>query len=242
MAIADRKARARNEREKLILEHADDLLRFNGYLGLNLDELAVRIEYSKATIYNHFSSKEDLVLAVATRHLQTRAELFGRVLTLQGRTRERMLAIGLADQIMAQLFPHGFPLLQLVRTKSIWERATEGRQEAYYEMSGGCIQTALEIVRQAKAEGDLGEGSPPIENIISGLVSLAKGAHLLAEGERMFPEESGIEPLDLLNDNYQIFLDGAGWAPLRSDWDYRASEQRIKKELFATEIALIQQR
>jgi hypothetical protein len=153
-----------------------------------------------------------------------------------------MLAIGLADQIMAQLFPHGFPLLQLVRTQSIWERAAEGRQEAYYEMSGGCIQTALEIVRQAKAEGDLGEGSPPIENIISGLVSLAKGAHLLAEGERMFPADSGIEPLDLLNDNYQIFLDGAGWAPLRCDWDYRASEERVKKELFATEIALIQQR
>ena len=115
MAIADRKERARKEREKLILDHADDLLRFNGYLGLNLDELAKRIEYSKATIYNHYSSKEDLVLGVATMHLKTRTELFGRALTFDGRTRERILAIGLADQIMAQLCPHGFPLLQLVR-------------------------------------------------------------------------------------------------------------------------------
>ena len=101
MAIADRKERARREREKLIVEHADDLLRFHGYLGLNLDELAERIEYSKATIYNHYCSKEDLVLAVATMHLDTRTELFQRALTFSGRTRERIFAIGLADQILA---------------------------------------------------------------------------------------------------------------------------------------------
>jgi len=225
----------------LILDHADDLLRFHGYLGLNLDELAKRIEYSKATIYNHYSSKEDIVLAVTTMHLRTRTELFARALTFDGRTRERILAIGLADQIMAQLCPHGFPLLQLVRTQSIWERAAAERQDEYCKMSGGCIQTAIEIIRQAKAEGDLAEGSAALENIITGLVSLAKGAHLLAEGERMFPDDSGIKPLDLLNENFQIFLDGAGWAPLRSEWDYRASEERIKRELFAPEIALIQQ-
>ena len=242
MAIADRKERARREREKLIVEHADDLLRFHGYLGLNLDELAERIEYSKATIYNHYCSKEDLVLAVATMHLDTRTELFKRALTFSGRTRERMFAIGIADQILAQIFPHGFPILQLIRTQSIWEKAAPERHEAYYEKSGGCMQTAQEIIRQAKAEGDLGEDSPPLENIITGLVSLAKGAHLLAEGERMFPEETRIEPLDLLNDNYQIFLDGAGWAPLSSEWDYDATEKRVKQELFASEIALIEQK
>lgn len=228
------------EREHLILEHADDLLRFNGYLGLNLDELAERIEYSKATIYNHFKSKEDLVLGVATMHLETRSDLFGRALTFDGRTRERMFAIGIADQILAKLYPHGFPILQLVRTQSIWEKAASERQSAYYEKSGGCMKVAIEIIRQAKASGDLGEGSPPVENIITGLVSLAKGAHLLADGERLFPEETGIEPLDLLNANYQLFLDGAGWAPLSGDWDYGATEARIREELFAGELKLVE--
>jgi AcrR family transcriptional regulator len=239
MAIADRKERALKEREKLILEHADDLLRFHGYLGLNLDELAGRIEYSKATIYNHFKSKEDLVLGVATMHLKTRTDLFGRALTFEGRTRERMFAIGIADQILAKLYPHGFPILQLVTTQSIWEKAAPERQEAYYVKSGGCMQVATEIIRQAKAQGDLGEGSPPLENIVTGLVSLAKGAHLLADGDKMFPAESGIEPLDLLNANYHLFLDGAGWAPMSGDWDYAATERRICEELYAEELKLI---
>ena len=64
MAISDRRLRERQERERLIIEHADDLLRQHGFLGLNLDELAERVEYSKATLYNHFDSKEDLVAAV----------------------------------------------------------------------------------------------------------------------------------------------------------------------------------
>ena len=64
MAIADRRARERAERERLIIEHADDLLGRHGYHGLNLDELAERIEYSKATIYNHYESKDDLVINV----------------------------------------------------------------------------------------------------------------------------------------------------------------------------------
>ncbi|MEM9015773.1 MAG: helix-turn-helix domain-containing protein, partial [Verrucomicrobiota bacterium] len=64
MAIADRKRREFEAREKMVVEHADELLLDRGYLGLNLDELADRVEYSKATLYHHFSSKEDLVLAV----------------------------------------------------------------------------------------------------------------------------------------------------------------------------------
>ena len=121
MAIADRKERALRERENLILAHSDAMLAESGYLGLNLDEVARRIEYSKATIYNHFKSKEDLVLAVAVSHLLTRTELFARALTFEGTTRERMFVIGAADVILAKVHPHWFPIMQLVRTQSIWE-------------------------------------------------------------------------------------------------------------------------
>tara|TARA_R110000850_G_scaffold97425_2_gene203210 strand:+ start:3320 stop:4048 length:729 start_codon:yes stop_codon:yes gene_type:complete len=240
MAIADRKKRALREREQLILEHADDLLRLNGYLGLNLDELANRIEYSKATIYNHFKSKEDLVLGVATMHLETRADLFNRALTFDGNTRERIFAIGIADQILGKLFPHGFPILQLVRTQSIWEKAAQERQESYFRRSGSCMQAPAEIIRQARVEGDLSEGSPSDQHILTGLVSLAKGAHLLDDGDKVFPDELGFRPLELLNDNYQVFLDGAEWSPHRKDWDYAASKNRIVKELFREETELVE--
>ena len=50
MSIISRKQREFQAREELILDHARDLLRAKGYMGLNLDELAEQIEYSKGTI------------------------------------------------------------------------------------------------------------------------------------------------------------------------------------------------
>lgn len=239
MAIADRKERAFKVRERLIIENADDLLRLHGYLGLNLDELARRIEYSKATIYNHFLSKEDLVLAVAIMHLEVRSNLFRRALTFDGRTRERMFAIGIADQILAKLYPHGFPTLQLIRTQSIWEKAAPERHSIYLEKSGSCMQVATEIIRQARTEGDLNDDSPTDEHIISGLVSMAKGAHLLEDGDVLFPDKNTLRTVELLNDNFQVFLDGASWKPFRKDWDFARSEERIWDELFPEESKIV---
>jgi AcrR family transcriptional regulator len=79
-----RKDRERPGREELIIDHAQRLLARDGFQDLNLDEVARAVEYSKGTLYLHFESKEDLVLAVATRALRQRADLFERAATFQG--------------------------------------------------------------------------------------------------------------------------------------------------------------
>ncbi|MEM7013954.1 MAG: TetR/AcrR family transcriptional regulator [Verrucomicrobiota bacterium] len=238
MSIADRKRRAWEERDRLILETADSLLADHGYLGLNLDELARQIEYSKATIYNHYESKEDLMLAVATTHLETRAEFFGRALTFEGRSRERLFVIGFADMLLAQLYPHWFSILQLVSSPSIWDKATEERHMQHEQSSERCMKAALEIIRQARVAGDLPEDSPSDQHILAGLVGMAKGSHLLAYGPGGFPPELNLKPLDLLFDNYQIYLDGTGWKPLGNEWDYDQTLVRIREELFTKESAI----
>lgn len=235
MAIADRKRRAFEAREKLVIEHADVLLREHGYLGLNLDELADRVEYSKATLYHHFVSKEDLVLAVVDRHFAIRHEYFERARSFVGLTRERIYAFGIADRLLSRQFPHGFPLVQLIRQPSIWAKCSESRKEAYGKTGIRCFELALEVATEALHTGDLPETTRP-DQIVWGLVSLSKGAHLITE-EGFFREfevpES--EPLAFLFDNYHHFLDGAGWTPLRADHDYEATRERIEKEIFAAE-------
>src|SRR5258706_7248989 len=92
---AARKERERAAREELMIDHATRLLLKDGYQNLNLDVLAQAVEYSKGTIYLHFSTKEDLGLAVATRILKEQADLFERAPQFQGRTPQRVRAIGL---------------------------------------------------------------------------------------------------------------------------------------------------
>lgn len=234
VAISDRKAREWRSREELILERADEMLRAAGYLGLNLDQLAERIEYSKATIYNHFPSKEDLIVSVCTKHLALRASLFERALTFEGKTRERICLVGLADRVIAERYPHAFPLLQLAQTPSIWEKTQPEAREAFTRNMASAMATAIEVVRQGRREGDLPADAPDESHVFFGLVTMSTGAHLLQAGpckpQQMLGAE--VDALDALERNYHAFLDGIGWRPLSTEWDYEKTRRRIMEEAF----------
>jgi AcrR family transcriptional regulator len=62
--------RQRQVREDAILDAADELLSEQGYAEMSMDELAARAGVSKATLYQHFPSKEDLVVAGLVRAMR----------------------------------------------------------------------------------------------------------------------------------------------------------------------------
>jgi AcrR family transcriptional regulator len=74
MSVADGprslKDRQREERERLILEAAEELLAEKGYHEMSIDEIAARVGVSKGTVYLHFPSKEELVLAYLERGMR----------------------------------------------------------------------------------------------------------------------------------------------------------------------------
>lgn len=215
------------------MKTADSLIAVHGYLGLNLDELAEAVEYSKATLYHHFRSKEDLVLAVVNHHFHIRRDYFTRARNFQSITRERILAFGVGDRLLSRDYEHSFPLVQLVRSPSIWSKTSEGRQAEFFKTSHECFQLCVEVVHDALKKGDLALDADHAERIVWGLVSLSKGAHLVSEESTFGPENSS-QPLHHLFDNYCLYLDGAGWKPLSSEHDYEGAAERIASELFGT--------
>jgi TetR/AcrR family transcriptional regulator, fatty acid metabolism regulator protein len=64
------KERQRQEREALILQVAEEVLVEKGYHETSMDEIAARVGVAKGTVYLHFPSKEDLVVAVFARDMQ----------------------------------------------------------------------------------------------------------------------------------------------------------------------------
>lgn len=63
MAVSLRERRRQLLRDE-ILQAASALLNENGYTTLSMDELASRAGISKPTLYSHFTTKEDLIVAV----------------------------------------------------------------------------------------------------------------------------------------------------------------------------------
>ncbi|MCC6443362.1 MAG: TetR/AcrR family transcriptional regulator [Armatimonadetes bacterium] len=60
-------------REEAIMEAAHELMASQGYATMTMDGVAARVGISKATLYRHFSSKEDLAISVIVR-LMSRSE------------------------------------------------------------------------------------------------------------------------------------------------------------------------
>lgn len=233
MATLTRKERERRDRERLILDTARKLLSINGYLGLKMDQIAHETEYSKGTIYLHFSSKEDVIMELAAETLQKRVELFERAAKFEGRSRERLAAIGMAAEIFVRSFPDHFRVEQIIRTDSIREKAAPERQEKLADSEFHCMQTLTGIIHDAVAEGDL--QLPEFltaEQLTFGMWSLSFGASsIITTGTHL--DKLGIEgPYEAIINNIQMMLDGLGWQPLMREWDYANTFERVSTEVF----------
>ncbi|MDA7950753.1 MAG: TetR/AcrR family transcriptional regulator, partial [Pirellulaceae bacterium] len=75
MGVQERRQREFQQREDQILLSARKILANQGYLGLNMDKIADEIEYAKGTVYQHFSCKEEIIIALANETLLKRSEM-----------------------------------------------------------------------------------------------------------------------------------------------------------------------
>jgi hypothetical protein len=65
---------------------------------------------------------------------------------------------------------------------------------------------------------------------------MAIGTHLCVINFPHVVEQLGVEsPWNSMRDNVHALLDGLGWQPLRSEWDYALTYERIIREVFSDE-------
>jgi TetR/AcrR family transcriptional regulator, fatty acid metabolism regulator protein len=85
--------RQRQEREQLILQAAEESLLERGYHDTSIDDIAARVGISKGTVYLHFPSKEDLVLALFDRAIRAFLSAVDETLASAGTPRDKLRAI-----------------------------------------------------------------------------------------------------------------------------------------------------
>lgn len=243
METSTRKQREIRQREELLLDVARSMLLELGYLGLTMDRIATATGYSKGTIYQHFTNKEDLLVAVMVQGGARRVEFFERAATLPGPTRERMTAIGVAVELFARLHPEFEQAEKVVNAGSIRAKCSPQRLAGLENCEARCIAITTGIARDAIAAGDLqlGPGDTP-ENLVFGLWALHAGAFAIEAMGLPFDRLGFSPPLLALRRAAGVYLDGCGWRPLSSDYDDDAVRTRIVDRLFAAEAAAARHR
>jgi AcrR family transcriptional regulator len=187
-------------------------------------------------MYQHFSCKEEVILALANVSLTDRLALFRRAASFPGRPRERIAAVGVASELFVRLYPHHFRLEQVLRLSSVWEKTSAERRQFMHHCETQCVGCVSGIVRDAMACGDLTlpDGVTP-EQLVFGLWSMSFGAQTILASSTSLVDIGIGEPQRALALNQGRLLDGYQWRPLSTQYDYEAAAERMASEWFGKE-------
>ncbi|MGB0835054.1 MAG: TetR/AcrR family transcriptional regulator [Psychrobium sp.] len=227
-------------REIELLDVAEGIMAHEGFSGLTMDKLVAACDYSKGTVYNHFSNKEDLFCALSIKGMKFIISLVRRALAMQGSSREKCLAIVYAHQLHSQMHVTASFCVLMVKTPAVLERASTGRIAIQRELEAEITLLVDELIKQAIDDGEMAQSMYEyVDGICFALWSMSFGSSAILASAQDTEAVARLDMSSALLFNMNVLLDGFGWLPLSKDSDYQATWQRIGKEVFAAEVAAL---
>lgn len=182
MAGLTLKERQRQVREEAILVAAHELLTEQGYTAMSMDDLAARVGVSKATLYQHFPSKEELAVNVVLHGMRRSealiSEMHGARPALE--RLEMMLRQAIEGRQSLSMAQVSFPPLLLKR------------HPLYQAQHEHMVELIRAMVDEAKADGSIKQNIPTpiiIQMILSNIREASYG-DLITGGVCTLPELS----------------------------------------------------
>lgn len=207
---------------------ARELIHQDGLLNLSMSKIASYCDYSVGTLYQHFVSKEDLLIALATINEEYRVELFRRVARWEASTRDRMFGLPLADMVFVHQYPEHFRLSQFTYTEVVWGAASDERRQQALAASRPIGELVADLVLEASECGDLDlKGLKPNE-LAMGPWTVTLGTHNLVHAEGVLEQYDMREPYRLMLRHVSNMLNGLDWQPYFDPSDDKALDIKIK--------------
>ena len=231
-----------DKREKELIDIAQRIVDGECLTTITIDRLVVESPYSKGTIYKHFISKEDLMMAMCNTSMQELQEFLARGLKFEGCSRERMVAVMVSYVIWAKTTPSQLFAVLSAHSPSVLALSSEKRVLIKTQTATKLMgMFNIEISNAIKAGDLVLPKDMTYEQVTFAMWSASWGAMALITSKA---ESEGIGPMILEREsftNIRLILDGFDWKPLSSDWDYSDTIKRIANSLFEDEIKTLEQ-
>lgn len=235
MSVPSRKQREIAQRHQLFLDIAKDIIQVEGCAALSMDRLAEQGEYSRGTVYQHFTCKEEVLIQVCNSSLCYLLTLFEKAKEVQASHRDRMIAVMVANNYFNYRQPHCNKIIQYTSDHSIMDKVSEASLQKHNELEANLLGVVGNIVADAINDQDLTlpDEMKPIE-LVYGLWSLTLGSQLLQVADLPVPlEDLGIsKPQDTVARIAQLTLDGLNWQPLYDARQHKELMAWLKDTVF----------
>ena len=144
----------RQERQELILQAAEQVFTEKGYYDISLDEIARRVGIGTATIYSHFSSKEDLMVAAIFERALKKVALHVQEIAAQPQNAREKLTQLFQFLISDEFFLRRAQLFYSLGNSPEAQKALNERQGSISENARIFSDTLAAVLEQGKTSGE----------------------------------------------------------------------------------------
>lgn len=152
------KERQRQEREELILKAAEEVFMEKGYYETSIDEIAARVGIAKGTVYLHFPSKEDLVVAIFQRDMECLLQLIKT--TIASSMTPRAKAEMILEQLYGSLFTRRMQLFYSISNFAELKQNIIQKKACVRDLWEEISADITSLLEEGKAAGEFDSSIP----------------------------------------------------------------------------------
>lgn len=210
----------RELREKEIIATAIRLLAEHGFLDVRMSDIAKETGYSMGTLYSHFESKEDLIIACAHALCLDEKDLFDNLAALTIPDVEKVITLAQCSWLRSMEHPELIEINTLSLMPTVWRRATPYRLEQLNSLHVQLATILVSIVMKSIGNGI--DGHHQLEahelerlatHLTHGMWGLCVGLSNTAQSgyaSTLCPTDNE-QSYTHFTTNYTNFLKGYGW-------------------------------
>ncbi|MBC7921584.1 MAG: TetR/AcrR family transcriptional regulator [Ferruginibacter sp.] len=150
MGVQERKQREKAYREKSILAAAKKVLLEKGLVVATIDDIAAEAELGKGTLYRHYRSKEDILLAINEQALQELHHQFSKAVEGAGSGLEKILRLNRSYYAFVVANPAYFGFIAFFESPF-----TSTNAAVVYEMTNAIHILVMELVELGMQDGSI---------------------------------------------------------------------------------------
>jgi AcrR family transcriptional regulator len=144
----------RQERQELILQAAEQVFDEKGYRDTSMDEIAARVGIGTATIYSHFASKEELMIAaILERGFQKGRQYVEEISTAETSATDKLCKI-FRFLVSGEFYWRRVQLFYALGSGCEAQKALLASKKVIAENSSMFARTLAAIIEQGKDAGE----------------------------------------------------------------------------------------
>lgn len=207
MGIVERKEREKERRREEIVEAARKVFVEKGLGAATMDEIAEVAELSKATLYLHFPSKEDLYLAVAMSGLRILHSAFGEIFAQETSVVRTLHRMKVAYIDFFHSHRQYVQMLSFLQMPQFHKQVSEEMMATCKTESDRHWEQTIALFRRGVAEKVIRDDIDPAEMAIV-LWSNASSLMLRADSEyEMWKKRRGIDLHKTMETSFRMTID-----------------------------------